>query len=303
MAVREMTAYGVTGNEPDNRDSGLSLYNVSGAEPVFVKTLPVANNPALWTLRAVGSSHLCCVAQPASGATVVAVWDHMAGTLAAQHVASATQTTTNRATVYDETGTQTPAYVFFAGGAWGAVSTEFAGVIPYADFSGMSVAGALRALALVTATYLYIDHYGSAYLTNRQSALTIGRDAIEIERVLDAREVYLWEGHRASVGATGKDESDEDYEVIVGDTGAGASRLELDIPLPMNPATASALASGYLEFVSTQRRAYELTVDRPPQWPGFLDRILWDGVEYLVLAAESDHVARQARLTVVEGGV
>lgn len=285
--------------DPTLVDSGVALYDVSSGASL-VRTLPPTSGAVIWTLRALDSSIMCCISKPSGVGTYIAVWRDTDATLLAEHQISTTQTTANIATVYNEGGTVTPSYVAYGGGTWVAVSTAFSGVVPYADFEGLTVGGALKELALFAASYVFVDAQKTGYIASRSATTVQGSEVLDIGgRVLEWSESPVWEQYRSRVVLTAKTEAGADLEAAVGSPTSGDA-WELDLQLPTTQGYLSALASDYLAWFGSIRRGAECTILRPSEFPHFLSRILVGDTTWRVLVAEADRLNRSVTLQLAE---
>lgn len=260
-----------------------------------------ADGVETWTLRAMGD-HILAVRE-GSGKSYVVIWDQATREIVADHEIS-TSTGAAYATVFDAGGTATPLYLCWAAGSWAVVSTAFSGSVPYADFDGQSCAAALRSLAVISAAYLWVDEHRTGYLVGRDSATLQDSTEIEIDTPLEQTVWPLSEWHRTSVLVTGETEEEADIEVLVGETGDSALRLEVAADIPLNEGFASALANAYLSWTSGLGRQLDEEIEEPTTGRvRVLDRVTRDGRTYRVLRAESDLVERTQTVQLVEEGV
>lgn len=298
MALRTFTVE--VGIEPYLVDASLDLYDVSSS-PVLSVSLPPAEEPIIWTLRALGANHLCAICQPASGKTTIAVWRDTAGTLIAEHAVADVQSPTNIATVFDEGGTATPTYVARAGGTWCGVSTAFTGVVPYFDCEGKSCATALRELALFAAATFRVDEYGIVSVTKRTSAAIVGQEPVDVDSPITKwveRPISEW--YRASVRVAGRTEADVEVSEIAGETGDDARRLTVDLEIPLTQSYASALAADYLAFAGATRREVDAVFYGLPFRPRYAQLLRVDATVWRVIEASYNQPARQHSVRLIE---
>jgi hypothetical protein len=177
----------------------------------------------------------------------------------------------------------------------------YAGVVPYADFEGMSCAEALRQIALLTMAYHNVDESRIGSLRGRAADdAQLKTQAIPIASPLECEEWPVFEFYRTSCKVSGRDVSGEEIEEIAGDTGDSAHRLELDSPLINTSALAISIGQMYVGFLGTTRRQLELTVRETGDLIRPLDYIDFDGALWLVVEAGLDADLRTYRLRVIE---
>lgn len=171
--------------------------------------------------------------------------------------------------------------------------------VPYADFSDMSCAAALKQLALVTMNVVRVDEFRAGSFASRIDYVT-GRATHELPAPVDGEEESLvWENYRASVKVTGKQEDGADIEIVVGNSGDSAHRLELDSKLITLPGMAEVIGQLYLALLSVQRQQLDGTYPETGTILRPLDQVFRAGTEWLVLEAELDLLARELDLRLV----
>lgn len=272
------------GNITGIRNVGpIHLYTAAGPQ----LELEARNGVQMWTFKQMGAQGYFAV-RFEDGKTYVTNWG-LDGKILSDSLISTTTTARAFGAVFDAGGTLTPAYVCTGGGAWYACSTEFSGLVPYADFSGRSCGDALKQLALISACHLMVDHYGTGLLVGRDRLAQI-TDPLPIAGTpLKQTKMPVWEWWRNSVEVKGQDESGEDISAIVGNTGDSAKRLGVDIDLPITPPWASVIGNAYLEFLSPLRVQLDLEIPEPEAPVRILNRLrLDDGRIYWVLRSSLD---------------
>ena len=104
-----------------------------------------------------------------------------------------------------------------------------------------------------------------------------------------------------SVAVTGTDAATgEDFEVIAGDSGDSAHRLELSSVLINDAGLASAVGNGFYSLLSARRAEVNVTIREPEERIAPLSRIALDGIEYDVLEARTDLEDEEQELRLVE---
>ncbi len=267
------------------------------ATPTLALSAETAS-PAMATFRRFGGYYAAVVSGRA-----VRLWDARTGAVVADYRVTTGTGGAPAATVFDTGGATTPAYVGYVGGTWFVVSTAFAGVVPYADFSDLSVAGALRELAVITGSHLYVDDYRIGHLIGRRSDRIAAREPVEIDAPIESVEMPVWEWLRRSVKVTGRDEAGAEIVVEAGAPGESASRLEVEVKVPINLGLASALASAYLDYLGAlpAPRQLDETIPEPAERPlRLLDLAYRDGGTFVVLRVETNFADREQRVQLVE---
>jgi hypothetical protein len=241
------------------------------------------------------------VALAGTGSCVV--WDTTTGAVVAQYDIGRGGRAAYVATVFDGSGQLTPAYVGYAGDTYFALSTGFTGVVPYADFDDMSCAAALRELAIVSGSHMWVDEYNSGNLIARKSARIMGRDPVEIDDPVESTEMPVWEWLRRSVEVTAKDEAGNDIAVVAGDPADSAYRLSVEVKMPITAGLAGALAGAYLAYLGADpppRQLDELIVEPAERPLRMFDLATRDGVVYVVLRVETNCQDREQSVQLVE---
>lgn len=176
----------------------------------------------------------------------------------------------------------------------------YAGVINYADFTGMTVGEALSALALVANCFFWVDDSLSGHFVARD---LLPADFEEILPLfLDYEEDLHWEETRgyAQVRGTGTDGVAIDEGA--GNLALGNDKFEVNSDFVPNKAFAYSLASNLADFYSVRRAVLRGQVDdvrgriyRP--W----DRVYVGGRRFMVYESNHDLIARAVELELVEG--
>lgn len=258
------------------------------------------DNPILWTFRKF-STFYGCIRKTNDNRTMVDVWNATTGEYLAELQISATTSTRNLATVFDVGGTATPNYFGYAGGEYFTVSTEFSSVIPYADFSGKSVAAAARELAIISGAHFFVDDYKTAVIVGRDSDPLRSSEPIPIGDPIDQMTMPVWEWLRNGVTVKGEDESANTIEVSVGNIGDSALTLSVNVDLPITSGLAGALANSYYTTLGVSRTQSDEVIIEPDTGPvRVLDLVKRDGVTYRVLRVETDFADETQRLQLAE---
>jgi hypothetical protein len=187
----------------------------------------------------------------------------------------------------------------YAGGEWFVVSLRYDGVIRYADFENKSCADAATQLAVVTNSIVYVDEFRSLALRNRRG---LGRgDALrDLDVIFGSTERHISEVYRTSVQVKGKLSSGGTIDVVVGETGDSARRMEIDSPLVSTNGMAVATGIATLQFVSVIRSERECVVPCDETPLRFGDRVTVGEKAYVVYKGEIDLESEEQQLTLLE---
>lgn len=245
-----------------------------------------------YTLREMGGSfYLICISD---GAVQFLRTDDEFQTYTMRKVFDATTMTRYCAMRYKGT------YRFFAysgsvARGFGVAAPSYAGVVSYADFTGKSLAEALKDLAVLCNALFWIDDDGAGHFVARD-LYDPGQILDTTGRVKDRLDSALWDQSVQYVEVTGGG-----FDVTAGDKNFSSSGLSLDSPLAPNEAFDQALADDYADFYARRRAEIELTlIDPDGHIYRPLDRVTLDGLRYLVYESDHDLVNDEVRLTVLE---
>ncbi len=171
----------------------------------------------------------------------------------------------------------------------------YVGTIPYANVSGKSCAGALAELALIGLSYLNVDHYRTGTLFNRESV-----DGFPDE--LPPAESHVsnpWSRKHFKTSVLVK--GDGDIEVLAGDPGASADRLDITSRLIDTEGMAAAIGEAYSSNLGLRRRLDEVTVPEDGEpLAHVLDLKGFEGVNFRVIGVETDLDDRSQSLKLLE---
>lgn len=266
----------------------------------FVATQDSDDNPILWTFRKFATFY-ACIRRTVDLRSMVDIWDATTGEFLSAIEIAPTLSSRNMATVFDVGGTATPNYFGYCGGGYFTVSTEFSSVIPYADFTGKSVAAAARDLAVVSGAHFYVDEYKTAVIVGRDSDPIRSTEPIELDDPLDQVTMPVWEWLRSGVKVTGTDESGADVEASVGEIGDSALTLQVSVGLPLTGGLAGALANSYYAALGVSRTQTDEEIVEPEDRPvRVLDLVSRGGTRYRVLRVETNFAEETQRLQLAE---
>jgi len=230
-------------------------------------------------------------------------WNQVADYEVAGRAISDTSTTRGFLTVYTEPVTSREEACGFAGNEVFVLATSYAGVIPYADFEGLSVAGALVELAKPAGAYVEIDEYGVGSIRSRLADDAQRRSvALEIDEPLSLTTSPIWEFYRTSALVSGETEGGDDIEELAGDAGDSANRIEISGPLITTPSVAQAVGNEYVSILNQKVRQAECQVCEVDDLLRVFDYVETDGSRWLVIQTGLKPDGRTYGLKLVEVG-
>lgn len=173
----------------------------------------------------------------------------------------------------------------------------YAGVVRYADHSGLSVAEALKNLAVLCNAVFWVDDDGQGHFVARD-LLPAGPVPAADDRILDQVETQLWDQAVLYVSVSGGAVT---VAQVSGDHAFAAKGIDISSPLFPNDAFAQAAADSYAGFYAGNRRFVEATM-RDPDGTIFrpLDRWTIGGRRYVVYESDHDLANDQLRVRFLE---
>ncbi|HEY3175681.1 MAG TPA: hypothetical protein VGK94_07965 [Candidatus Polarisedimenticolia bacterium] len=300
VAVHEYDPGASHGNNPKET---MRLYDA--ATRTLVKTIAVPQNFWAWSLRvwAVEEGIRIAGLYTLLGTTRLRIWDASWVQVADYQVAdkaSGIAGTKAFLSVFTDSGGK-EFLVGCAGEQFFVVAKGYAGVIPYADFAGMSCAEGLRELAIASISYIEVDHFKAGTIRGRASRDEEARSqAIAIDEPLERVSWPISEFYRTSATITGSDSAGGKIEETAGDLGDSAHRLELGGELIQTGGLAEAIAQEYVSVLSVPRRQEELTFAETGRLVDAGDYLDFDGALWKVLDADLDTRARRITARVLE---
>lgn len=171
----------------------------------------------------------------------------------------------------------------------------YAGVVEYADHEGLSDGEGIKKQSVLANALFWVDddaqgHFVARDLYDPGAVLDI------TDRIMERSDSILWDQTAQYVTVSGNG-----HEATAGDHAFAADGIELESALIPNEAFAQALADAMYAFYSAARRYLEVTVldtDGHIYYP--LDRVIIDGLRYLVYESDHDLVADEVTLTLLE---
>jgi len=184
-----------------------------------------------------------------------------------------------------------------AGRSQFVLARGYAGVVPYANFDGMSCAEALKQLALLCSGYIDVDRYAQGRLVGRARAGVVSAlNAVELSKPFSRESWPLWEFYRTSAEVSGADEVNE----LVGDTGDSQHRISLSSPLIATGSLAHAIGILYVALLSRRVTQEQVTVEEPGRLLHVFDEVILAGRRYAVIELQMAPLERQYDLRLVE---
>lgn len=180
------------------------------------------------------------------------------------------------------------------------VAKYYAGVVPYADFDGLSVAAAMRELAMITNSYVHVDEFRFGRLLGRANDVLMQRGVIELDVGLTLTEWPIYEFYRTSAEVSGRDQDGNEITVIVGDTGDSAHRISVTGQLVTTGGLANAVGNQFVAFLSVKRAQAEIEAAETGKLIHVFDRIRHDGREWIGIEETFNPEQRRYRLRLIE---
>jgi hypothetical protein len=186
-----------------------------------------------------------------------------------------------------------------AGDEWFVLSTSYAGVVRYADFSALSCMQAIKALAVITNSYFDADRYRSFTFRPRPTALAPA--AVQtIDDPLERTSFPIWEFFRSACKVTGTDASGKGFTIVQGVDGGNSKTLEISSPLIATPGMALAVAMFYAAYLNRVLRQEDIRIDEPEEPIRVLDVVTFDDLKWLVTDVQSNTRDREQSLRLFE---
>jgi len=231
-----------------------------------------------WTLRIFGSNILALAYGGAR--TRLMIFD-FGFDLVAAYVVAASAASPRFLTVWTDTASSVDYGIGYAGGLYFVIGNGYAGIVPYADFEGMSCAAALQELATISAATASVDLYKTGRLWARgYQRPTVAADLPE---PIEQETFPVTEFYVGSVEATGKTEDGQDIAVLVGDPGDSARRLTVESNLITTEAIAMAVAQAQFAFYGRAVSQENGTFPLDPIPVPALAEVTLSGRSYLVM--------------------
>ena len=171
----------------------------------------------------------------------------------------------------------------------------FAGVIPYADFEGQSLIGALDELAILLNAAFFVDAEATAHFVLR--VLDSGAEVKDIEDLVTDRvdepiwlELYDYVEFKLPDGEISR----------AGQQTSTSRNLSVEIQLVASFSVATAAAEYLLGFFQRRRKHSTVGLDDDGSIYGLLDRVRLDGIEWLVYSVDRDLANYEVGLELIE---
>jgi len=195
--------------------------------------------------------------------------------------------------------------VGYSGDSTWVLGKGYRGVIPYADLSDKSCAEAFRQLSLLTMSIYTVDLFGNIFIRGRGYLDDEKRGSpVPIDVPLSWVTRPLWERYAASAKVSGAEPlTGTTIDVVAGDTGDSAHRVELSSDFVITASLAEAVGSAYVGFFGKPRQQIDVDVPETGTLIRPLDYVSLDGRAWIVLASEFNHKNRTHSLRMVEADV
>jgi hypothetical protein len=275
--------------------TSLRIYEL-GTGHALLRTITVPANLKLWTWRYLDRQ--VCVLYVLNNSTRLLVLDADSWTTLGDYEIAQSSASPHLLTVFTQAD-GADVGIGYGGGRYFVLARYFAGIIPYADFEGMSCGAALRELAVAAAAVLEVDEYKVGRIRGR-SFLLSPETTVELGDPLEQQSMPVWEDFRSSVVVTGESESGDEIEVTQGETGDSSHRLEISSKFVTTEGLATAIAALYHAFYGVVRAQESVTVEEPFDRVRPFRTVSLGGRTYLVLEAETELMDRTQQLRLVE---
>lgn len=289
------------------RTTNLHLYNASTR--AFMRTVQVPVDLAVWSLRVFdlpgGERWIVGIYSDTPNQTTrVRLWDD-------QFVEKADYKISDRVigssglkgyvTIWKDPVTAIEYPIIATSGELLVLAKGYAGVVPYADFDGLSCGGAIKELALATLTYATVDPYKAGSLQSRlvSNALRRARP-IDLDAPIRHTSWPLWEFYRTSAEINGTDATGVAFSVIRGTTGDSQHRISLDSKIVATTSLAEIVAEAYSALLSRKVTQEEVEVNETGTPIHVLDYVRLSGIVYLVIESTYSPTRRTYSLRLVE---
>jgi len=288
----------------ENKTTGMIEFYDSPTQAIMA-SIPAPGGSYLWTLRAIPEennaslvwAHLAMMYQSV-GTTRIRLWRVMSLEQVADIQVSSTVTSVPLMTIWQDPATSFYHAILYGGGIYLTLSTKLLGIIPYADFSGMSCAAAVRDLALVSLAYVTVDRFKAGHLKSRANVAAEPQEELPVP--IERETIPVWEAYRKSAKITGRDEAGNAISLVAGESGDSARRLELNSNLISTLALLQAIGSMMVAFFGQVRIEENVTISEDGTILRPLDERLLDGVRYMVVEAETGLSEREQDLRLFE---
>ena len=181
------------------------------------------------------------------------------------------------------------------------LSTEFEGVIDYADFDDLTAADAMSEFAALLGSWFQVDASRSAAFVARTAVGSPSTLQVrELEAPIAATETpFPVASYATQVTVSGQAADGSGFEVVRGNPAPGARDLELESRFIRSEQLAGALGDQLVAYTSQQRGELDVTViaERPYH---VLQLVRFEGVLYRVTRVRRDIQAGTQALELVE---
>lgn len=283
----------------------LEFYDSASA--IILATIdPPPGDVRLWTFRWYEDLQLACVLVHYNDQTRLYGWNTPDMSQAFDHVVAATQSVVPFLTGLVLDGVTYP--FGYAGGNYFVLANSLVGVIPYADFSELSVQAALKDLALLSGSCVdvSVDRVGRfrqrSDLTANPDARVLGFDRGDQDAPLQLETRPLFADYRPAVEvkATGLDGTTFDPPPMAGDRAKSAKRLTVTPSLRMTESMGLSMASAVFSYVGQKRAEATGKWDSPDAFLHPLDQVQFRGETYQVVRVDTDVRTNEQTMRLVQ---
>lgn len=181
------------------------------------------------------------------------------------------------------------------------IGRGYEGVVPYADFEGLSCGGSMKDLALISGCNLEADNNAIVTLTNRLVADPIRKlNAVTLGTPISEIEAPLWEYYRTSADVSGQAEDGTEIHFIGGVTGDSQHRLNLSSALISTNGIAETVGQFYSKLLSQRLKQLDIEVPETGELAHVLGYVRHRGGLYLIVELSLDADRRIYSLRLVE---
>ena len=181
----------------------LEFYGAVGHTILATIDVP-PGSPKVWTLRWFASLSVLAMLYQSGQQTRLRVWSTPNLEQISDIIISSTSSVVPLLTGWTDPTDGTDYPIGFAGKTYFVLSKKFVGIVPYADFSGLTCAAALKELSLLCGCYARVDAYKVGHVLPRLLA-TRDPNAAELDDPLELEQRPISEDYRASVEVRAND--------------------------------------------------------------------------------------------------
>ncbi len=189
------------------------------------------------------------------------------------------------------------------------LSTNCVGGLAYLNLDDVGGGQTLKDIAVLTASYLHIDHDRIAHLRGRDSQRNLFGDANHTPDIVPLPETLLSHIERplnpdfaTSVRIEGKDRDGEEFEIISGDKSDSSNRVDIDSSLIRDSGVAEAVGQAYADLLVGERSLRELSFEIPDDTIHVNNLVSFEGRVFRVVKSEIDFGDETQKIEILEIG-